>query len=32
MKFEEILVEAMVLVPEVDIAEFMKRKSGRFSK
>ena len=30
MKFEEILVEAIVLVPEVDIAEFMKRKSGRF--
>ena len=30
MKFEEILVEAMVLVPEADIVEFMKRKSGRF--
>ena len=30
MKFEEILVEAMVLVPEADIEEFMKRKSGKF--
>ena len=30
MKFEEILVEAMVLVPEADIVEFMQRKSGRF--
>ena len=30
MKFEEILVEAMVLVPEADIEEFMQRKSGRF--
>ena len=30
MKFEEILVEAMVLVPDADIVEFMKRKSGRF--
>lgn len=30
MKFEEILVEAMVLVPEADIVEFMQRKSGKF--
>ena len=30
MKFEEILVEAMVLVPDADIEEFMKRKSGKF--
>ena len=29
MKFEEILIEIMTLVPDADMVEFMRRKSGK---